>query len=117
MKLFWLLCAWLLLAGTVEAGDEIGEDRWWHHINPPKSMLGTTGNELFLCDIGKPCKASYEAVGCYQRMREAMRAMEPFISGERHIARPMSEAEQDRYFRDKSRVYVQWDRVMRECIQ
>ena len=110
MKLFLLLCAGLLLAGTVEAGREIGEDRWWHHINPPKSMLGTTGNELFLCDIGKPCKASYEAVGCYQRMQAAMQLMDRWLED----AKLGNVTFQGGIYPN---VKLHWDDVMRECVR
>lgn len=46
---------------------------------------------------------------CLATMEAAMKAMEPFITGTRHINLPMSEQDKDAYFRDRLKGYAQWD--------
>jgi len=52
---------------------------------------------------------------CLAKMEAAMRAMEPFLDGTRHIDRPMTEPERDQYFRDRVMAYQQWYAVSNEC--
>ncbi len=54
-------------------------------------------------------------ITCLDRMEAAMRAMEPFLDGSRHINLLKTEAEKEAYFRDKPAAYALWQSTKREC--
>lgn len=74
MKLYWLICAGLLLAGTVEAGEP-AQCEWVLASGHLRNSC-----ELLEIDPGvNPILQNASFLACYQRMREAMQIAYRYI--------------------------------------
>lgn len=115
------LFVWLL-APAVWAGDRWHDGSQWCnvdtgtytvclHEDPPRTITVCNTPEcgkLFVTD-------GSTADPCLVQMESAMRAMEPFLDGTRHINLPMTEPMKDSYFHDRGVAYVEWYAVKRLC--
>ena len=149
MKLYWLLCAGLLLAGTVEAGGVDLKDLPPTGIEMPMIQMHDFEN-MSMKAAGKTpsgkwvplrvdeegyvlptpvqqmdSKGRIKSSPCLQRMREAMKAMDPYTGGwwsnsainavMRSRGESLREAADAADREDKIR--AQWQAVMRDCVQ
>lgn len=110
-----IVIAVLLLAGTGEAGELF---TFTSGNGATQKVVDTTGNTLIVCEENQACVASksfLEQQSCYQRMQEAMRAMNERIGLIYHERSFRGGAS----LRDAmgSRHMTQWDRTMQECVK
>ena len=85
-----------------------------------KILVDADGNTVMLeCKDGAPCDWALSAKNlftCHQRMREAMKAVNPYIVD---IYKPfrLDHTKPDETLKDNQHALTQWNAVMKDCVE